>query len=207
MCVGEYGAKEKTQRPHYHLIIFGYFPNDAILDYTENGNRYLISETLSKIWGRGRLQVCDTSPATMKYVAQYCEKKVGKEKADEIKKETGLGPYERLITESGEIIAVEPEYGTMSLKPGIGGNWFKKYSNDLYSSDCAVTPGGHINAVPGYYDKLLEESDADRYEKIRESRKAFAISKKKLIDDLDERLAVLDTCAKAKLKNRYPTRR
>lgn len=60
-AVGEYGTK--TQRPHYHAIMFN-------LD-TE------ILTQLTQLWGKGLTHSAITSPATIRYVTKYLINKVG----------------------------------------------------------------------------------------------------------------------------------
>jgi len=202
LMAAEYGTEKN--RPHYHFIIFGYVPADRKFEYSNGDNRYYSSRLIEKLWGMGHVQVCDTSPATMKYVAGYVEKKRDHQKAQDVNPNTGLKYYERLISETGEIIDLEPEYGTMSLKPGIGADWFQKFKSDVYPDDFIVSKGGIINAVPGYYDTLLERSDPEQYEQIREARKAKAIAKTTLYDTTDGRLRSIDAVAKAKQKIKTP---
>ena len=63
LCAAEYG--EQKDRPHYHFIIFGWMPEDKILEYTSNVGSYFQSELITKLWGKGSTQVCYATPATM----------------------------------------------------------------------------------------------------------------------------------------------
>lgn len=60
--VGEYG--DETQRPHYHLALYGL----GILD------RDVIHDT----WGKGHVMVGELTPASAQYVAGYVTKKMTK---------------------------------------------------------------------------------------------------------------------------------
>jgi hypothetical protein len=43
--------------------------------------------------------------------------------------------YEVIDYETGEVVDLKPEYTTMSRRPGIAGDWFDKYKDDVYPSD------------------------------------------------------------------------
>lgn len=61
--VGEYGAK--TERPHYHAIMFN-LPN-----------YYLINEhRIEELWKKGRVQVDEVTPASIRYVTGYLHKQL-----------------------------------------------------------------------------------------------------------------------------------
>lgn len=61
-AVGEYG--EKTQRAHFHLIMFGEDPDTK-------------PELIHKTWNKGHTLVAEVSRQRCAYVAQYCLKKLG----------------------------------------------------------------------------------------------------------------------------------
>ena len=73
---GEYGTLRG--RPHYHLTIFNWCPNDLVVDYSnksKTNNVLYKSATLSKIWGKGRVVVGIASEKTVGYIAGYTTKK------------------------------------------------------------------------------------------------------------------------------------
>ena len=73
---GEYGTKKG--RPHYHLVIFNWIPDDLKVDHSanvKNNNILYKSKTLSKIWGKGRVVVGTASEQTIGYIAGYTSKK------------------------------------------------------------------------------------------------------------------------------------
>lgn len=89
---GEYG--ERTERPHYHAILFG-----------------LRDESLVQAcWKQGFARVDPVTPASISYVAGYCAKKVG------WKLESG----ERINYETGEVYDYQAPFLLMSRRPGIG---------------------------------------------------------------------------------------
>lgn len=56
----------------------------------------------------------------------------------------------------------------MSLKPGLGESWFRKFESDVFPSDQCVIDG-RPHKPPRYYEKLYGE---DRMKPIKRARKA-----------------------------------
>jgi len=103
-AVGEYG--DVTQRPHYHVALFGYPP----CEYGQtrrnlSRNRICCSScaAIEKTWGMGRTDLGRLETHSAQYVAGYVTKKMTK--ADDPRLE-----------------GRHPEFARMSLKPGIGGD-------------------------------------------------------------------------------------
>ncbi len=75
---GEYGPK--SNRPHYHAIIFGLtladFDDCAILKYNDLGQLLFRSETFARVWGNGYCSLGVVNWNTCSYVARYTMKKV-----------------------------------------------------------------------------------------------------------------------------------
>lgn len=149
-AVGEYG--DLDERPHYHACIFGLDFADK-RPHTKNGqgDQLYKSELLQKLWGKGFCLVGSLSPQSAAYVAKYCVKKVNGDLAD------------------SHYRGRQPEFGLMSLKPGIGAGWFEKWSGDVYPSDFLVIQGKK-RAPPRYYDSLLEDLDERLLEVIKSHR-------------------------------------
>lgn len=139
---GEYG--EKYSRPHYHSIIFGWYPDDAqYWKTTEAGHKIYNSKFIQEVWPYGRVDIGAVTQQSIAYIARYTLKKAGSEKRREI-----------LDVTTGEIIDRENEYGQMSLKPGIGEAWVKKYPGDVFNHD-RINTEGRLTPLPKYYDVLL----------------------------------------------------
>jgi len=192
---GEYG--EKTGRPHYHALIFGHDFEDRKLLSVRNNVPLYTSKVLTKLWGLGHASVGTVTLQSAGYVARYTMKKVVGQYVNEINKITGLKPYERLCEYTGNIVEIIPEYATMSLKPGIGAEWFKKYKTDVFPEDFVVMDGKKVK-TPHYYFTLLEREDAQGALEIKEKRIKGAV--KHAADNTPARLAVRETCQRAKLK-------
>lgn len=169
---GEYG--EKYGRPHYHACIFGYDFSDKILFKTTNGVPLYTSEILSKLWPYGHSSVGLVTFQSAAYVARYIMKKVTGRNADDY--------YTRYCSYTGQVIQLHPEYTTMSRRPGIGSDWFKKYSSDVYPSDQVIINGKRMPPPP-FYDKMFDKQSPFEMEEIKFQRHLDA---KKWVDEQSE---------------------
>lgn len=177
MC-GEYG--DQDGRPHYHAIIYGCdFSDRKKHSLTKGGDQLYKSDMLDKIWGKGYCWIGNVTPESCAYVARYIMKKVNGDRAEE--------HYSRVNTQTGEIYQLQPEYVTMSLKPGIGANYYETYKSDLYPSDYSVLKGKKL-PVPKYYDKKLDKEDPELLAWLKETRVKRALKDK--ANNTPERLAV-----------------
>lgn len=171
MC-GEYGAVYDERgikipgvlgRPHYHAILFGHdFGDREFHKNSRTGYRIYISPTLTEAWGHGHAVTQDFSLECAAYVARYVTKKITGDAAAE--------HYIKVDTSTGEMYQVPAEFTGMSLKPGIGAGWMERYKGDCYPKDF-VTAAGVRFRPPRYYDKILEASDPEVFEDIRERRR------------------------------------
>lgn len=208
MC-GEYGTHTqeqspnalekygKTGRPHYHAIIFGHDWDDLEFHAKRGENNLYRSQTLTDLWGMGHASSGSVTLQSAAYVARYTIKKISGKALESINHETSLKPYERLDKNTGEIISILPEYTNMSLKPGIGHDWFQKYSTDVFPDDFVVIDGKE-KPTPGYYFKLFEKLDPEGAQLI----KAHRIEDLELYaDDLTyERLETREYCTTVRNK-------
>ena len=153
---GEYG--EKNSRPHYHAIIFGMDFEDKELFSIRDEIRLYTSETLAELWPYGFVTIGSVTMESCAYVARYvCKKQKGKNAEEH---------YIRWDPLTGEGTPIQPEYATMSRKPGIGKTWFDEYKTDVYPNDYVVIKKHKIRP-PRFYDKQLTEQEL---EKIKEKR-------------------------------------
>ena len=174
---GEYG--EQLGRPHYHACICGYAPADKVLIKTVGEVRLYSSKSLSDIWGKGFVTIGDVTFESAAYVARYVTKKITGDKAQ--------AHYQ----------GRNPEYVTMSRRPGIGKPWFEKYKTDVYPKDF-VTVREKKMKPPKYYQKLYEHTNPSEFDKIKIKRKKKA--KENALDNTPERLHVKETVKKLNLK-------
>lgn len=144
---GEYG--EKNARPHYHMIIFGWSPDDLSFLYTtKKGQMIYNSPFLASIWGKGFVSVGELSFEAARYCAKYMQKLAYDDKG------------------------IAKPFILSSRRPGIGGlqptlDYIKR---NLISDK--VYLNGEIYPIPHYYLKLLEKSGdyAETIKSIRERR-------------------------------------
>ena len=174
---GEYG--KKFRRPHYHACLFGIDFPDKRFHQMRNGRPLYVSKLLEETWGMGFASVGDVTFESAAYVARYIMKKVTGDLAE--------GHYERVDPETGEITQLAPEYTTMSRRPGIGSEWFKKYSSDVFPDDFVVINGKKIK-TPRFYDVEYEEQDKEAFREIR--RRRLIGARKHAHDQTPERLKV-----------------
>jgi len=185
--VGEYGSE--TWRPHYHLILFGiHFSDQVRLRDTPAGHSLFRSPHLEKLWPYGHSSFGAVSFDSARYVAGYCVKKVGGEKAAE--------HYRRVDFSTGEVFVLRPEFALMSRRPGIGAGWFAKYGRDCYPSDSVVFEG-HPGKPPRYYDVLAAKALPVELESVQASRlkRAFA----RFDESMPKRLRVREAVTKARV--------
>lgn len=139
---GEYGTK--NGRPHYHVILFGFWPDDCRFEMnSEKGFPLYKSDYLSKIWSRGLVRVSEVTAGTAAYVAGYVDKKIGKE-----------------------------EFILMSKRPGLGEKYFVENLVDIYKYDNLVGNFG-LAKVPRYCDKIADKFNYDILD-IKDERKRKA---------------------------------
>lgn len=123
-CSGEYG--DRFARPHYHIILFGYWPPDVEYMFTRHHNRFYKSLSLNALWSHGFATVGTLTEKSAFYCAKYLQKL------------------------NFSDMPVKP-FVHMSLRPGIG---YQAYDYDmLYSPKLYVC--GRAFALPRYYRKRL----------------------------------------------------
>lgn len=143
---GEYGEKEF--RPHYHAIIFGWWPEDAVpWKKNERGEQLYVSAILELLWGKGFCSFGAVTFESAAYVAGYVLKKVTGKPAEHY--------YTWLDPVTGELVPIEPERAFMSRRPAIGRRWLSRFGeSDAYRHDRVVSRGFE-SPLPRYYDKVL----------------------------------------------------
>jgi len=187
MC-GEYGERDK--RPHYHACLFGVgFGDRKPWGKNNNGDVLYRSKTLENLWPQGISTVGNVTEQSAAYVARYIMKKVTGQAADQ--------HYRVVDEDTGELVKIVPEFTRMSLKPGIGADWIKRYKKDVMSGDAVVIKGRKMRP-PRYYDKYLKEEEPDHSEHIEYSR--YLNSKKFVDDNSPERLSVREKVTEAALR-------
>lgn len=191
MC-GEYG--ETTSRPHFHACLFGaFFPDRVLFKRMDSGSNLYTSVILDSLWSNGFCSVGDVTFESAAYVARYIMKKVTGDAADQ---------HYRCVDSDGVVYWREPEFNSMSLKPGIGAEWFKKFHCEVYPRDYVVVNGLKVRP-PKYYDKLAADFDAYMMDDIafdRETKMSQFLG-----DCTVDRLRVREIVTKARLRFKLRT--
>lgn len=171
---GEYGeSKYGTNRPHYHVILFGIGLDDIgdLVQFGRNeiGQNYYISKEMEERWPFGHVLVADVSWQTCAYVARYVVKKLNGAMNVEYAKKNRI-----------------KEFCLMSRKPGIGAEYLKENPDclDLKEINISTPEGGRKISIPKYYLKQLisenkEENklistDKEKYDNLMKQRCRFA---------------------------------
>lgn len=185
---GEYG--DESFRPHYHALIFNYDFSDKVLYKEDSNGRLYISEELASYWPFGFSTTGDVTFESAAYVARYVLKKKNGEDAK--------NHYFSCDPDTGEVFTLEPEYATMSRRPGIGAGWYERYKTDIFPRDVVIMRGKKLRP-PQYYDRLLEKEDETTIGRIKGSRKRKAAEHEE--DQTIERLTVRETVKLAQIKS------
>ncbi len=173
---GEYG--DQFGRPHYHSLLFGFDFPDKVPWTMRGDHRVWRSPELERLWPHGASEVGAVSFESAAYVARYVTKKVTGEPA------------------AKHYDGREPEYATMSRRPGIGRAWYEQFRCEVYASDSVVVRGKEMKP-PRYYDGMHELANPEEMASVKAARRKA--------QDIDEqrssRLLVRRTVAEAGLLN------
>lgn len=192
MC-GEYGST--TWRPHFHACLFNVgFGDRRLYRRMPSGFDLYSSVELDALWGKGFCSVGDVTFESAAYVARYVVKKVFGSDGRDFGFPVGDCSY-RVDDVTGEVTFYKPEFTHMSLKPGIGAEWFRKFRAS--SEFDFIWVNGQKVKPPKYYDRLLGEvnpavkevHDFERY------LKSFVMEE----DSQEPRLRVREVVARARL--------
>lgn len=167
MC-GEYG--DKSHRPHYHAIVFGFYPPDAL---PLHGTKLFVSPFLSQVWPFGFHTVARVEPDCISYVAGYVDKKMDNS---------------RMEWASNN---VSPEYTCMSRgckeigTAGLGSKFACDFVDDIWPENddgtfardyCIIGKNSRVR-TPRYYDKLLSLRLPEKYARLLAFREEVAVSR------------------------------
>lgn len=187
---GEYG--EETKRPHYHAIIFGHdFADKKLLYKSKRGDSVYTSAKLDGLWTHGQCSIGDVTFESAAYVARYVTKKITGKMA--------LDHYNTINKETGEVLSERlPEYTTMSRRPGLGKNWFDKFTSDVFPYDEVIIRGKRMKP-PKYYSALYEQLEPEKFFALKAARIAAAKKPEVQADNSDPRLRVKEQVQQKKL--------
>lgn len=206
----EYG--ETTARAHYHYALFGLPIDDLEFNHTnDNGDKLYTSKTIEEIWGHGFVIIGELNRQTAGYIARYLVK------PDKVAGSQTL--YEIVDPTTGEIIQRKKPFLNMSRRPGIGRGWLEKYLSDVFPSDTYFIKvqrktdvlgkshfRNHVSVTqhkpPEYYFRCLEQINPEMHAQIKLKREEETLNPKVKYDRTKKRLAVRETCLKAKLSQK-----
>lgn len=160
---GEYG--DNYNRPHYHVVIFGWKPPDG----QRFNDKLYTSKFIEKIWKNGWCPYGNVTFESCAYVARYVTKKI-------------TGKLSEFYYDG-----IEPEFARMSRRPGIGRDFWEKYQSQMIRDDYLVIRDGVKVPLPRYFNKIFEEYYPEKYEEVKQQRIAAGESsfKKMIYDDYD----------------------
>lgn len=148
---GEYGGKRG--RPHYHICIFGWKPDDLTFACKKNGKIYYFSKLIEKEWNYGYNVVDDIDYQTAFYCAKYIQK---------------------LDTRYHSV----PPFTVMSLKPGIGA--LNLSYEDIMLEKIYV--GDKVSPLPRYFVRKMEK-EGFNVDILKMHRKQISEMKNEVVKD------------------------
>lgn len=197
---GEYGSE--SFRPHYHVILFGLeLPDLQLLKQSRLGDQYFVSESFQSCWrdldGQdiGYTLLGSVSWETCAYVARYI-----------MKKQKGA------LSVFYEDLGIESEFSRMSLKPGIGFQYYQDHKDTMWKFEkinVSTKNGGLSFPPPRSYTRFLAADDPVLAEEISSIRKFKAITRqnqKMMLTDKDY-YDILKTEEELKIKRAKQLRR
>lgn len=179
LSCGEYGGK--TNRPHYHAIVFGVdFGDKRPHKKGKRGDQLFTSATLDKLWGLGHCYIGRVTYQSAGYVARYSLKKVNGNQSEE--------HYTYVDPNTGEISILQKEY--LAASQGLGLEHYKKHAPQMYLRDSCIIDGKEA-PIPKYYDRKLGIDNPVLLEQIKLQRQKRA--KLRQDDNTPARLLVRET--------------
>lgn len=189
MC-GEYGGE--NWRPHFHACMFGVWPEDRYPWRKRGENQLYRSETLEKLWPHGSVEFGAVTFESAAYVSRYiCSKVTGDAAAEH---------YARVDPRTGELVELQPEFCKMSLKPGIGAEWFRRFKDEVFPLDRVVVRGKETRP-PRRYKEWLDRDFPELGKRVSEEREQ-KFKELMRLDSSRDRLAAIEAVAKAGLSRR-----
>lgn len=142
------GEFSPDNRPHYHIILFGYMPKDiSLISKSKTGFFLFKSKFIENLWSKGLCTVQEFDSAVAGYVAGYVDKKI--EDRD--------------------------SFLIMSNRPGIGHDYYIQNVMKLYEDDNFISKNGFIAPLPRYADKVADsffyDISTNKEQRIEKSKK------------------------------------
>lgn len=148
-AVGEYG--DVNGRPHYHVALFGVGPSEG---HTQGHLRCPCDwcKEMRKLWRYGHVDTGTLTPESMAYICGYVTKKM-------------------TAKDDPRLNGREPEFATMSLKPGLGALALPSVAASLNTVPAAAIGLRNFGDVPTVLQHGKRKLPLGRYlrGKLRES--------------------------------------
>lgn len=161
-AVGEYG--EKFGRPHYHLLILGWSPDDLVFHgVSYHGDKIYTSAFLERVWARGFCPVGSVTGGSAAYVARYSKK------ASAPNHGRRTPPF---FTASRNIPLTNGKQGA------LGAQWVVDHHKDLRLGYVHHPCKSGVKCrIPDYYFDLLERWYPEEFRILKCLRFDFAMGK------------------------------
>lgn len=125
-----FGCGEYASQPHYHIILFGYFPSDiSLISKSKTGFYLFKSKFIENVWNKGLCTVQEFDSAVASYVAGYVEKKIDD----------------------------KDSFLIMSNRPGLGYDYYRRHLDKLLEHDNFISKNGFIAGLPRYVEKIADQ--------------------------------------------------
>lgn len=167
LVCGEYGPK--GGRPHYHMALFNYEPDD-LKPYKQNkqGDWLYTSKKLQSIWGNGFVVIGKLSYKSASYIARYTMKKAY---SGERQTWTRWGyDYQKQkrykIKSNYQKQKPQAEFIQMSTGVGLGRLWWeenKEFCKKWGYISIKIGDKVQHKPLPKYFKKLWEKEDWNSY--------------------------------------------
>lgn len=123
---GELGSK--TNRAHYHIILFGYKPDDLkFYGLSKSGFEMFSSKFLNKVWDKGDVRIQDFDISCASYVAGYVKK------------------------DKKQCFIME------STRPGLGHDYMVGNIHQLFKYGSYQGRNGQVHRLPRYFEKVCDK--------------------------------------------------
>lgn len=179
ICSIEYGSTG-TLRPHYHLILFGFCPNDLVFyKKTKKGTLLYKSKFLNEKWNKGFVDVGKCDVQSCRYVAQYCCKGLLKERKC-------VKPNDKFLLKYKNNISRECLHASLGL--GLK-SFIKNYQSIVNSGK--IVYGKFTYGIPRYFIKKLEFINNKLFQIVKKKGHDFWLNF--VWNDEQKRLAMIRT--------------
>lgn len=131
-CSCEYG--DLFDRPHYHCILFNFYPDDCEYMFTRHGNKFYKSDFMNSVWQNGFATVGTLTEKSAFYCAKYLQKL----------------NFSDMPKKPCVHMSLKPAIGSCAYTPSM------QYSKKLYVN-------GNAYSLPRYYLKRLKQDFPDYY--------------------------------------------